>query len=189
MSVCVKGALHQKGSNDMIRRDPSHPVHPPRPPSTRKIQICTNPKFPTTQKYIIKSKVEEENNSPFVVVVVDSSFFCLFVLLFFFQWSFFNTLTHTHTHILFVTYSKDTVFVCLLFGNTCSREKMCGWGGGGQGTRNALVQGWHSGYEGMMPTKVIPTFKKKKVQIKSFEHLCADNKNKTPNLILQRKAT
>lgn len=170
--------------SDVTLHNPSTPPSPP----TWKIQICTNPKFPTTQKYIIKSKVEEENNSPFVVVVVDSSFFfCLFC--YFFSSDLFLIHSHTHTHILFVTYSKDTVFVCLLFGNTCSREKMCGWGGGGQGTRNALVQGWHSGYEGMMPTKVIPTFKKKKVQIKSFEHLCADNKNKTPNLILQRKAT
>lgn len=59
MCVCVKGALHRKGSNDMIRRDPSDPDRPP-PPSfpPRKIQICTNPKFFNDTKiyYQIKSR-------------------------------------------------------------------------------------------------------------------------------------
>lgn len=64
-------------------------------------QICTNS---TTQKYIIKSKVEE-NNSPFFVNVVLNRFCCFLV---FFQWSL-TTVSHTY---------QQPRLVCLLFGNT-----------------------------------------------------------------------
>lgn len=110
--------------SDVTLHNPSTPPSPP----TWKIQICTNPKFPTTQKYIIKSKVEEENNSPFVVVVVDSSFFfCLFC--YFFSSDLF--LIHSHTHTYCLLHTPKTPFSCVCSLGTRVAEKRCVGGVGG----------------------------------------------------------
>lgn len=137
----VKGALHQKGSNDMIWHNKSDP------PPPEIILICTNPKFLTTQKYIIKLKAEE-NNSLSVVVFFS---FCVFFSLLFLQWS------------LMINLHTPMTVECLLFG------KVWRWDGQArekkkrqkkERKKKALVLGGRCRNEGVMPTKVIPTLKK-----------------------------
>lgn len=123
-------------------------------------QICTNS---TTQKYIIKSKVEE-NNSPFFVNVVLNRFCCFLV----FPVISYNSLAHIPTT------------------TTCVSALWEHWAGAG-GRINASVLGWHSGYEGVMPTKRYQRKPQETRNHLSVYVLTNGNENKRPDLILQKK--
>ena len=122
MSCVLKVHYAKKGSKDMIRCDPSHPVQPPlKSKSVQTKNLQWHKDILSNQK---KKKIIHHSSS------LSLSIFLLYFL--------------------------GTINQCV-----CVCVCVC-WGGA---TRNVSVQGWHSGYEGMMPTKAIPTSTQKKVQI------------------------